>query len=165
MQIRSARPADVEGITRIQNQSIPMGTAEWTEHPHTVEERWRWLEQKFESDRPVLVAESAGEVVGVATFGDFRESACREGFRFTVEHSVYVDEGHHGAGIATELMDSLETLARDQGLHVMIGAIDGANEISLAFHRDRGYVEVGRLPDVGYTFDTWRSLVLVQLML
>jgi len=165
MEIRSARRSDAEVITRIHNQSIPLGIAEWTENPHSVEERSRWLEQKFGSGWPVLVAEWAEGVVGVATFGDFRDSTRREGFRFTVEHSVYVDEARYGAGIATALMDSLESLARDRGLRVMIGAIDGANEGSLAFHRRRGYVEVGRMPDVGYTFDTWRSLVLVQLML
>ena len=165
MEIRPATLADIETITAIHNQSIPVGTAEWTETPHTVAERTEWLKRKLVAGWPVLVADQADHVVGTATYGDFRESTFREGFRFTVEHSVYIDEDHEGTGIATMLMDTLEQIALDQGLRVMIGAIDGANEQSLAFHRHRGYVEVGRLPNVGFTFDTWRTLVLVQLTL
>lgn len=165
MEIRPAVADDVERITAIHNQSIPAGTAEWTENPHTVEGRRNWLAEKEAGGWPVFVAVEGGEVLGTATFGDFRDSSCREGFRFTVEHSVYVDEGAQGRGVADALMDVLEDEARGRGLKVMIGAIDAANTRSLAFHARRGYVEVGRLPDVGHTWGTWRSLVLVQLNL
>lgn len=165
MEIRSAHAGDDEQIAAIHNQSIPAGTAEWTEQLHTAEDRRAWLADKQAAGWPVLVAVDDGRVVGTATYGDFRDSTCREGFRYTVEHSVYVDAEHQGRGIAGSLMDALEKRAQEQGLRVMIGAIDAANESSLAFHTRRGYVEVGRLPDVGYTWDTWRSLVLVQLML
>ena len=163
MEIRQATLDDVDTITSIHNQSIRGGVAEWTETSHTMTERTNWLNDKLAAGWPVLVAEESGLVVGTATYGDFRDSTCREGFRFTVEHSVYVDTAHQGAGIASLLMDALEATARERGIRVMIGAIDGANERSLDFHRARGYAEVGRLPGVGYTFDTWRTLVLVQL--
>ena len=165
MEIRPATADDVEEITAIHNQSIPAGTAEWTENPHTVDGRAAWLADKQADGWPVFVAVEGERVIGTATFGNFRDSTCREGFRFTVEHSVYVDEDFQGQGVAGALMDVLEGEARARGLKVMIGAIDGANETSLAFHTGRGYVEVGRLPDVGYTWGTWRSLVLVQLSL
>ena len=44
-----------------------------------------------------------------------------------------------------------------------IGTIDAFNERSLAFHLRRGFVEVGRMPDIAFTFDTWRTMVLLQL--
>jgi phosphinothricin acetyltransferase len=165
MEIRAARADDADEIMAIHNQSIPAGTAEWTESLHTVEGRARWLADKEAAGWPVFVAVDADRVIGTATYGDFRDSSCREGFRFTVEHSVYVDEEFQGRGVAGALMDVLEDEARSRGLRVMIGAIDAANEGSLAFHARRGYVEVGRLPDVGHTWATWRSLVLVQLRL
>ncbi|WP_051063038.1 GNAT family N-acetyltransferase [Ilumatobacter nonamiensis] len=166
--IRSASEADADRITDIFNQAIPAGDAEWTETLHTVEERREWMRSRFDSGRPVLVAVAEGtdgvdDVIGVASYGDFRESTCREGFRFVCEHSVYVDDRARGSGAATLLMDELESAARANGLKRMVATIDALNERSIAFHRRRGFVEVGRMPDIGFTFDTWRTMVLLQL--
>lgn len=103
-----------------------------------------------------------GNVVGVATYGDFRDSVQREGYRFTVEHTIHVDEHTRGLGVGRALMEALVDRARAAGLHAMIGAIDGENQESLAFHERLGFVEVGRLPEVGRKFDRWLDLVLVQ---
>jgi len=171
IEIRSATAADVERITDIFNQAIPDGDAEWTETLHTVDERLDWMRCRHASGRPVIVAVAepgdggggAGEVVGVASYGDFRENTCHEGFRFVCEHSVYVDRSARGSGAATALMDELESLARASGLKRMVATIDAFNERSINFHLRRGFVEVGRMPDIGFTFDTWRTMVLLQL--
>lgn len=42
---------------------------------------------------PVLVSEEDGVVTGYASFGDWRSF---DGFRHTVEHSVYVHPDHQG---------------------------------------------------------------------
>ena len=166
--IRTATDADIGRITDIFNQAIPAGDAEWTETLHTSDERLSWLRDREASGRPVIVAEqisAAGPetVIGVASYGDFRESACREGFRFVCEHSVYVDHSAQGSGAASALMDRLEQLARENGLKRMVATVDALNDRSLAFHLRRGFVEVGRMPDIGFTFDTWRTMVLLQL--
>jgi len=166
--IRTATDADIARITDIFNQAIPAGDAEWTETLHTADERLAWLHDRQASGRPVIVAERIGSagaetVIGVASYGDFRESTCREGFRFVCEHSVYVDRSAQGSGAAAALMDELERLARQNGLKRMVATIDALNERSIAFHLRRGFVEVGRMPDIGFTFDTWRTMVLLQL--
>lgn len=163
MLVRDAGDGDLEAITEIFNQPIPDGNAEWTETLHTVDERRRWHRDRVASGRPVIVAERSGAVVGVASYGDFRESTCREGFRLVCEHSVYVDRSARGAGIAHALMDELERRARTNGLLRMIATIDATNLASLALHERRGFVEVGRMPDIGFTFGTWRTMVLLQL--
>ncbi len=163
LEIRAATEADVGRITEIHNQAIPAGDAEWTEQLHTDAERLAWMRERTESGRPVIVAVGDDHVVGVASYGDFRESSCREGFRFVCEHSVYVDEAARGSGAAAALMDELQSLARESGLRWMVATIDADNERSLAFHRRRGFVEVGRMPDIGFTFETWRTMVLMQL--
>ena len=174
IEIRDAVEADLPRITAIVNQAIPRGDAEWTERPHTVDERRDWWRDRVGSGRPVLVAvehddhghdgrdPSTGEVIGVASYGDFRDSTCREGFRFTVEHSVYLDEAAKGSGAADALMDELEARARAAGVRVIVATIDALNARSIRFHERRGYVEVGRMPNIGYTFDTWRTMVLLQ---
>jgi L-amino acid N-acyltransferase len=163
MRIRDATDADIDTITDIFNQAIPDGNAEWTETLHTVDERMEWLAGRRATGRPVIVADRDGVVVGVASYGDFRDSTCREGFRFVCEHSVYLDRSARGSGAADALMDELERRARTNGLRRMVATIDEANPASISFHRRRGFVEVGRMPDIGYTFDTWRTMVLMQL--
>ena len=163
VQIRPATEGDVSQITDIFNQSIPVGDAEWTERLHTHADRLAWLHDRTAADRPVLVAEHNGHVVGVASYGDFRDSGVREGFRFVCEHSVYVDNTARGIGAADALMDELESIARENGLRQMIATIDASNGRSVAFHARRGFIEVGRMPDIGFTFDTWRTMVLMQL--
>jgi L-amino acid N-acyltransferase YncA len=163
MKIRDAVEADLEKITDIFNQAIPGGDAEWTETGLTVDERLRWWRDRVAAGRPVIVADVDGRVVGVASYGDFRDSSRREGFRFVCEHSVYLDESARGLGAADALMDELCERARSNGLRRMVATIDAFNERSIAFHERRGFVEVGRMPDIGYTFDTWRTMVLLQL--
>jgi phosphinothricin acetyltransferase len=177
IEIRDATEDDLSRITEIFNQAIPRGDAEWTEVLHTVDERRGWWRDRVAAGRPVIVAvgrdarvatdvaDGARTVLGVASYGDFRDSTCREGFRFTVEHSVYVDDAARGSGVADALMDELEARARADGTRVMVATIDALNERSIRFHERRGYVEVGRMPNIGFTFDTWRTMVLLQLEL
>ena len=164
IEIRDATEDDLPRITEIFNQAIPRGDAEWTERLHTVDERRSWWRDRVAAGRPVLVAAGpdTSTVLGVASYGDFRDSTCREGFRFTVEHSVYVDDAARGSGVADALMDELESRARADGKRVIVATIDALNERSIRFHERRGYVEVGRMPDIGFTFDTWRTMVLLQ---
>lgn len=161
--IRDAIRTDIERVTDIFNQAIPAGNAEWTEDLHSVDERVDWWENRVAGGRPVFVAERDDTVIGVASYGDFRDSTCREGFRFTAEHSVYLDETAKGSGAAGLLMDALEAHARTAGIRMMLATIDGTNEVSIRFHARRGYIETGRLPAVGYTFDQWRDFVIMQL--
>jgi phosphinothricin acetyltransferase len=55
--------------------------------------------------------------------------------------------------------------ARANGVHAMIAAIDGANDDSVAFHRQLGFDIVARMPEVGRKFDRWLDLVLMQRIL
>ncbi len=150
-------------MTDIFNQAIPDGDAEWTEVLHTEGERRAWWEERQSTGRPVIVADVDSRVVGLASYGDFRDSSRREGFRFVCEHSVYLDASERGSGAAHALMDELCDRARSNGLRRMIATVDAFNERSIAFHVRRNFVEVGRMPDIGFTFDTWRTMVLLQL--
>lgn len=171
--VRDAVDADVERITEIYNQYLHTRAIEWTERPHTVEGRQVWLDAKRREGWPVLVAEVElrgadgvrRDVVGLATYGDFRDSTAREGYRFTVEHSVHVLDAAQGIGVGRRLMEELIDRARTEGKHVMVAAIDGENPDSVAFHQRLGFVEVGRMPEVGRKFDRWLTLVLMQRVL
>jgi L-amino acid N-acyltransferase len=165
VKLRDAEPADVPAINALANALIATTTVAWTEEHESLEWRQAWLEAQGRAGNPVLVAEAEGMVVGFATFGDFRDSEKWPGYRFTVEHSVHVSSDHHGGGVGRALMEALMARAVAAGKHTMIGAIDGENTGSIRFHERLGFVEVGRLPQLGFKFGRWLDLVLMQCVL
>ena len=102
--IRDAMPADAAAILPIHNHAVLSTTAVWNEGESDLAGREAWLAARAAAGFPVLVAEIAGAVAGYASFGDFR---AWDGYRFTVEHSVYVDPALHRAGVGRALLEAL----------------------------------------------------------
>ena len=162
MQIDAAGDADLEGITAIYNDVIATSTAVFSDDPVTVEDRRDWLAERQARGFPVLVAREGQRVLGFGSFGDFRPWP---GYRTTVEHSVHVAAGQRRRGIGRQLVQALIGEARMRGMHVLMAGVVSTNEPSLALHRQLGFVEVGRLPEIARKFDEWLELVLLQLAL
>lgn len=163
MQIRDAIDADLGGILQIYNDAVERSTAIWNDHPVDLANRQRWLANLHAQDFPVLVAvDDAQQVIGYATFCAWRP---HDGFRNTVEHSVYVRDGQRGAGVGRGLMKALIERAREAGKHVMLGAIESANRDSIHLHQQLGFTHVGQLREVGEKFGQWLDLTFMQLIL
>jgi L-amino acid N-acyltransferase len=160
--VREAVDADLPAIVELQNVLLSTTDVEWTETPHTVMERGKWMRQQRERGHPVLVAMASREVVGWCSFGDFRDTTKWPGYRFTVEHTIHVREDQWGQGVGRGLMTGLFDAARVRGKHVMVGAVTGENDASIRFHERLGFVEVARMPQVGAKFGRWLDLVLMQ---
>ena len=105
---------------------------------------------------------SEGACAAHWTYGRFRDKA---GYDATMEHTVYVRADARGGGIGRALLQSLVGIARLRGVHALLGALSSENTGSLALHRSLGFVEVGRMPQVGRKFDRWLDLVWVELLL
>jgi L-amino acid N-acyltransferase len=163
--VRAATPADVPATLAIYNELIGTTTWAWSEEPQTLDERREWFERQQCRNFPVLVAESGSEIVGMTSYGDFRDSVHWPGYRFTAEHSIHVRGDRRRTGIGRVLMDELIETARRNGIHVLVGAIDAANADSLRFHEACGFVEVARMPETGFKFGRWLELVLMQRVL
>ena len=162
MMIRDLEDADLDAMTAIYNHAVINTTAIWNDTIVDLENRRAWVALRKSLGYPVLVAEIDGTVAGYATFADFRAF---DGYRFTVEHSIYVDQSFRRRGIARALLPVLIERARAIGKHVVLGAIAADNEASIKLHAEAGFVEVGRLPKVGRKFDRWLDLVFMQLTL
>ena len=163
--IRTATAEDVPQITDIYNALLESTTFEWTETLYTVNEREQWLHQKQVIGHPVLVAIEEDEVVGVATYGDFRDSTRWPGYRFTVEHSIHVAEGHWSRGIGRALISELANRARRNDKRVMVAGIDASNTRSIEFHRRLGFDVVARMAGIGDKWGQRLDLVLMQCSL
>jgi phosphinothricin acetyltransferase len=160
MEIRDAAAADLPAILAIYNEIIRTSTAIYTEHALSLEERRVWFENRQRSGFPVLAGFGGQELLGFASFADWRPWP--DGYRYTVEHSVYVRADVRGTGLGTALMTTLFGRAAAMGKHVMVGAIDAANGASLRFHAKLGFEEVAHFHEVARKFDRWLDLVFVQ---
>lgn len=160
--IRLASPDDLPAILAIYNHAVLHTTASYDLEPSTLEQRAAWFEGRARAGFPVVVVELGGAVVGFGSYGTFRE---KPGYRYTVEHSLYIAPEWRGRGVGKALLAELIALARAQGKHVMVGGIDSANEGSLRFHLALGFTEVGRFREVGHKFDHWLDIIFVQLIL
>ena len=160
--LRPAKPNDVPGILAIMNHNILHSTAVYDYDPKNVQEIEAWFQEKQEAGWPVIVADENGSVVGYGTYGTFRY---KQGYRFTVEHSVYVAESYAGKGIGKLLLSELITIAKASGYHTMIGGIDAQNTASIAFHKKFGFKEAGTIKEAGFKFGRWLDVTFMQLML
>ncbi|WP_407695284.1 GNAT family N-acetyltransferase [Sinorhizobium saheli] len=161
--IRDAVEADLEAIRDIYNDAVANTTAIWNETLVDVANRAAWLKARNAAGFPVLVAVSdTAEVVGYASFGEWRAF---DGYRHTVEHSVYVRADQRGAGVGRALMLALIERAEALGKHVMVAGIESGNLGSIRLHERLGFRETGVMKEVGTKFGRWLDLTFMQLIL
>jgi len=82
-----------------------------------------------------------------------------------VEHSVYVEAGHRGAGLGRTLMEAIIAEAAARDVHVMVGAIDAANGGSIGLHERLGFEHAGTVRQAGFKFGRWLDVAFYQRIL
>jgi phosphinothricin acetyltransferase len=163
MIIRDAAEADLPALRDIFNDAVLNTTAIWMDDVVDLANRQAWFSARAKQGYPILVAENAaGEVVGYASFGDWRPF---DGFCHTVEHSVYIRADQRGNGLGPLLMAALIERARACGKHVMVAAIESGNGASIRLHERLGFITTGQMPQVGRKFSRWLDLTFMQLIL
>lgn len=160
--IRDATEQDLPAIRDIYNDAVRNTTAIWNEQPVDLANRLAWFAARQAQGYPILVAVENDEVIGYAAFGDWRPF---EGFRYSVEHSVYVRNDQRGKGLGPHLMQALIERARACGKYVMVAAIESGNQASIRLHERLGFITTGQMPQVGIKFGRWLDLTFMQLAL
>ncbi|WP_435177238.1 GNAT family N-acetyltransferase [Halorussus sp. AFM4] len=102
------------------------------------------------------------EIAGYAYAGRHRK---RDGYRWSVDVSVYVAERHRRKGVARGLYQSLFEVLRLQGFHNAYAGIALPNEASVGLHESLGFEPVGVYESVGYKRGAWRDVGWWQLAL
>lgn len=110
-------------------------------------EAWYDPERLVEDDigdpeRPVLVAESDGGVVGFAELvpDDEDDARCHL-------YRIYVAPEHWGRGIGGALLDRAEAVARERAFERLELSVMAANERALGFYEAHGFDRVGTTHD------------------
>ena len=158
--VRDATDTDMAAIQTIYARHVLHGTASFEETPPSLAEMCARRSAVLSLGLPYLAAEVEGAVVGYSYATSYR---ARPAYRYTIENSVYIAEGHGGKGIGTALLQEL--IARCEGgpWRQMIAVIgDSANVGSIALHRSLGFAHTGTLRSVGFKFGRWIDSVIMQ---
>ncbi|WP_217617782.1 MULTISPECIES: GNAT family N-acetyltransferase [Achromobacter] len=156
-----ARHADQ--ILAIFNDAIANSTALYDYKPRPREAMQGWFQAKEQGGFPVLGLENEeGKLMAFASYGTFRAFPA---FKYSVEHSVYVDGRFRGRGLGEAMMGLLIERARADGVHVMVGGIDASNQGSIRLHEKLGFVHAGTIREAGFKFGRWLDLAFYQLTL
>jgi phosphinothricin acetyltransferase len=116
--------------------------------------------EAYSQDYPVLTVLSGDDrVVGFGAMHAFHPA---DSFRRAAEVGYFLHPDATGSGIGTALLERLVEAGREKGIRTLLASISSRNEQSLAFHRRRGFQEVGRFRRVGEKFGQDFDVVYMQ---
>ncbi len=162
MEIREAGVRDLAAIRAIYTHYVATSTCTYQLEAEGDAERVKWFERHAAAGLPVTVAVMDGEVAGWGALSRFLEGG---GFRFTLEDSVYVHPERIRRGIGRALLGDLLIRAEKLPCRAVIAVISADQLASIALHAAAGFLEAGRLRDVGYKFGRWLDVMYMQKMI
>jgi phosphinothricin acetyltransferase len=152
-----------EQILAIFNDAILNSTALYDYKPRTLEMMTAWFDAKLKGKFPVIgVENNSGELMGFGSYGTFRSWAA---YKYSVEHSVYVDARFRRQGVGKRVLQELIAAARRQDYHILVGGIDATNSVSIRLHESLGFVHCGTIRQAGFKFGRWLDLSFYELVL
>ncbi|MDI3476863.1 MAG: L-amino acid N-acyltransferase [Thermoanaerobacterium sp.] len=161
MIIRKANINDIERINEIYNQAVLNTTATIDTEPRPLEYHKKWFE--MHNDRyAVFVALEDDVVVGWASLSLWSD---KYGYRAVAEDSIYVDEAYKGRGIGDRLIKKIIEHAKENEFHTIIARISEGNDVSIHLHEKYGFKIVGTLKELGYKFNRYLDIHILQLIL
>ncbi len=158
--IRPTSPGDLDAVGEIYAHHVRTGVATFELTPPDRSEWLQRLRAVTAHGLPFLTATLDGEVAGYAYCAPWKT---RPAYRHTVEDSVYVAPQAVGRGVGGRLLDALLEECAQSGIREVIAVIvDADGAASLALHRNRGFVDAGRLTAVGFKHGRWLDTLLLQ---
>jgi len=160
VEVRAAAQGDLAAIQAIYAHHVLRGLATFEEVPPDVEEMRRRHADVTARGLPYLVAVERGELLGYGYCAPYR---ARSAYRYALEDSIYIKDGHLGKGIGMRLLGELLRICEGLGYRQVVAVIgDSANAGSIALHARLGFLRVGTLRSTGYKFGRWVDSVLMQ---
>ncbi len=151
--IRSAELADVSNIIEIYSHYVLHSTVTFEIQVPGHEEMSARLRKAYDTRCPFLVCEVDNQTAGFAYASLYR---LREGYRYTVEGSIYIASDFQGMGLGVTLLNALFDRCRTAGFKQMIAVVTGeTGSPSYRFHKNNGFAYCGSLKNVGNKFDSF----------
>jgi len=157
--LRRGTLADVPGIRALAEAVVPAtyGPIDAAYAQRMLDEWWSVARlELLLSTFTHVIAEQDGQVVGMANLGRVSQASHRDLGHVVEDREVmwklYVHPDHHGRGIGSRLLASIEALAA--GPELWLEVVDG-NDRAAAFYEARGFEEVERVPGGAVPDDVW----------
>lgn len=157
--IRMAEQEDCSAIMSIKNEAILSSTFVYDEETQDLSFYQQWLAEKEAAGWPVFVicpADEPKQVCGYASYGSFRHFSA---YRYTVEHSIYIEKSQRKHGLGKRLLEHIMADAAERGYHLMVAVIDSENSGSRKLHEQIGFTYNGLIPACGQKFGQWLDIV------
>lgn len=159
--IRPSIDADIPAVTAIYRHHVLHGTGTFEVDPPGEQDMAAHRADVLARGLPYLVAEGdGGQILGFCYANWFKP---RPAYRFSAEDSVYVADAARGQGVGRLLLQALSEQAQAAGVRKLLAVIgDSGNAGSIGVHRAAGFTEIGVMRSVGWKFDRWLDIVLME---
>lgn len=159
--IRPSTESDIPAITAIYRHHVLHGTGTFEIDPPSEQDMAARRADVLSRGLPYLVAEGEdGQILGFSYANWFKP---RPAYRFSAEDSIYVADSARGQGLGRLLLQALCDQAQAAGVRKLLAVIgDSANAGSIGVHRAAGFGEIGVMRSMGWKFDRWLDIVLME---
>ena len=161
MPIRPATKEDYPSIIDVYNWAVSETVATFDTEIKSLPTHLSFF-QDFEKGYPMHVLTHEEQVIGFALIKAFSD---RKAYARTSELAIYIKPGFHRKGYGLALMNSILKAAKDFNQKVILSKIVSETIASLELHKKLGFEEVGTLKQVGYKFDRWLNVTILQKLL
>lgn len=159
--IREVKLSDAKDICNIYNYYIKNTIVTFEEKEVTVLE----MEERIKSIvefLPYYVYEENGSVIAYAYASKWKG---RCAYKYSVESTVYLQNGFQGKGIGSKIYRKLLEELRTRDLHAVIGGIAIPNPESIALHEKLGFEKIGYFKEVGFKSNKWLDVGYWEIIL
>lgn len=153
--LREVRENDRYRIIEIFNFYITNGFSAYPDSPVSL---W-FFDVLREGAHAFYTVEFDGSTVG---FGVMKPFLPFDTFRRTATVSYFILPGHTRSGAGSLLLSAFIRDAKKEGIAILLASISSKNDESLQFHRKHGFIECGRLLNVGYKFGELFDVIWMQ---
>ena len=149
-----------EGL-EIYNYFINHSTSNFEEKNLTKKKFIELFNKSKDNKLPFIIAKENKEVIGLAFVNKFRE---KSGYRFSFEHSIYVNPKHIDKGYGSIILKELiKECKKNKNIKNLIAVIGGSDNVSsIKIHEKNGFIHIGTLKKVGYKKNKWIDSVYMQ---
>lgn len=159
--IRTVKSTDAMAICGIYNHYVTHTVISFEENPVSIKEMERRIGD-ISAVYPWLVWEEAGELMGYAYVHPWKD---RIAYRFSVENSIYLKQGHERKGLGTCLLTRLLEEVKKTSVHGVIAGITLPNEGSIALHEKLGFTKIAQFKEIGFKLNQWLDVGYWELLL
>ena len=110
---------------------------------------------------PFILAFEDKKVIGLAFVNKFRE---KSGYRFSYEHSIYVNPDYINNGYGNKILKELVKLCKKiKKIKNLIAVIGGKNNFaSIKIHKNNGFQYIGTIKKAGFKKNKWVDSIYMQ---